>query len=128
LYNKYGRIFIPNGNIQEIDMKIKYENEATVFKALCDPNRLLILETLQGGEKCACIILKDLNISQSTLSHHMKILCDSGFVVGRREGKWMHYSINKNGFEVAQNILAELKTNFRRFCLETIILYTAIKR
>lgn len=95
-------------------MVIKYEKEAAVFKALCDQNRLLILETLQSGEKCACKILEDLNIGQSTLSHHMKILCDSGFVVARRDGKWMHYSINEQGFEIAKNILSELQINFSK--------------
>lgn len=94
-------------------MAIKYENESMVFKALCDPNRLLILETLRSGEKCACKILEDLKIGQPTLSHHMKILCDSGFVNSRREGKWMHYSINKQGFETAKEILCELEISFR---------------
>ena len=78
-------------------MDNKYENNAKVFKALCDPNRLMIIEMLQGGEKCACKLLEDLNIVQSTLSHHMKILCDSGLVVGRRDGKWTHYSIHPTG-------------------------------
>lgn len=88
-------------------MENKYENIAKVFKALCDSNRLMIIEMLQSGEKCACKILEDLNIAQSTLSHHMKILCESGFVDSRRDGKWMHYSLNKQGFETAKNILAE---------------------
>ena len=70
---------------------------ALVFKALCDENRIRILKLLCGGEKCACKLLEELNISQSTLSHHMKILCDSGVVVGRKEGKWMHYSISPEG-------------------------------
>lgn len=90
-------------------MKMKYENEAAIFKALCDPNRLLILETLQTGDKCACKLLEDLEISQSTLSHHMKILCEAGFVESTRQGKWMHYSINSNGFENAKKILAEFE-------------------
>jgi ArsR family transcriptional regulator len=85
----------------------KYENIAKVFKALCDPNRLMIIEMLQGGEKCACKILNDLNIVQSTLSHHMKILCESGFVDSRRDGKWMHYSLNKERFEDVKNLLSE---------------------
>ena len=67
----------------------------------------MIIEMLQSGEKCACKILEDLNIAQSTLSHHMKILCESGFVDSRCDGKWMHYSLNKQGFETAKNILAE---------------------
>lgn len=88
-------------------MENRYDNIARVFKALCDPNRLMIIEMLQSGEKCACKLLEELNIVQSTLSHHMKILCESGFVESRREGKWMHYSLNKEGFEVAKKLLAE---------------------
>ena len=88
-------------------MENEYENNARIFKALCDSNRLMIIEMLQSGEKCACKILEDLNIAQSTLSHHMKILCESGFVDSRRDGKWMHYLLNKQGFETAKNILAE---------------------
>lgn len=53
-------------------------SDAKVFKAFCDVNRLQILEQLRSGEKCACILLENLNISQSTLSYHMKILCESG--------------------------------------------------
>ena len=88
---------------------MKYENQANVFKALCDPNRLLIIEILQSGEKCACKLLEDLNISQSTLSHHMKILCEAGFVDSNRQGKWMHYTILGVGFENAKKILDELE-------------------
>ncbi|QHI71435.1 ArsR/SmtB family transcription factor [Aminipila terrae] len=79
-----------------------YQENAKVFKAFCDENRLMILELLQSGEKCACRLLEDLHISQSTLSHHMRILCDSGIVQGRKEGKWIHYSINIQGSEHAK--------------------------
>lgn len=88
-------------------MENKYENIARVFKAFCDPNRVMIIEMLQSGEKCACKLLEDLDIVQSTLSHHMKILCESGFVDSRREGKWMHYSLNKHAFETAKDLLTE---------------------
>ena len=64
------------------------EKIALVFKALGDENRVRILRILHSGEKCACMLLDELNISQSTLSHHMKILCDAGLVVGHKEGKW----------------------------------------
>ena len=63
-----------------------YKADAKVFKAFCDVNRLQILEQLRSGEKCSCVLLEKLQISQSTLSYHMKILCDSGVVVGRAEG------------------------------------------
>jgi ArsR family transcriptional regulator len=69
----------------------------------------MILEILQNGERCACKLLEELNIGQPTLSHHMKILCESGFISSRREGKWMHYSINQQGFETAKKLLAELE-------------------
>jgi ArsR family transcriptional regulator len=92
-------------------MENKYENEARVFKAFCDPNRLMIIEMLQSGEKCACKLLKDLNIVQSTLSHHMKILCESGIVDSTRNGKWMHYSLNMQGFKTAKDLLNELSAN-----------------
>ena len=83
---------------------------ALVFKALCDENRIRILKLLCGGEKCACKLLEELNISQSTLSHHMKILCDSGIVTGRKEGTWMHYSISSEGAQAAKELLTELTT------------------
>ena len=83
---------------------------ALVFKAFCDENRVRILNLLRGGEKCACRLLEEMSISQPTLSHHMKILCDSGIVVGRKEGKWMHYSISAEGVRIAKEHLAELTT------------------
>lgn len=78
---------------------------ATIFKAFCDENRIKILQMLQTGEKCACKLLDEMNITQPTLSHHMKILCDSGIVDGRKEGKWMYYSISKTGVKVARQYL-----------------------
>jgi ArsR family transcriptional regulator len=92
-------------------MENKYEEIARVFKALCDPNRLMIIEMLQSGEKCACKILQDLDIVQSTLSHHMKILCESGFVNGYRDGKWMYYSLNQENFVIAKRVLDQVSKN-----------------
>ena len=81
----------------EIDAK----KAASIFKALSDENRIQILSLLSGGEKCACKLLETLQITQPTLSHHMKILCDAGIVVGRKDGKWMHYSISDTGIKQA---------------------------
>lgn len=80
----------------------------SIYKALCDENRIRILKLLRSGEKCACVLLDDLHITQPTLSHHMKILCDSDIVVGRKEGKWMHYSISPSGASAAIACLQEL--------------------
>lgn len=82
--------------------------DAKVFKAFCDENRLQVLEMLRSGEKCACVLLEQLQISQSTLSHHMKILCDSGIVTARKDGKWTHYSISQEGSRRAGELLKEL--------------------
>lgn len=83
---------------------------AQIFKALCDENRVRILKLLRTGEKCACVLLDDLHITQPTLSHHMKILCESGLVVGRKEGKWTHYTLSSQGARVAVEQLRELTT------------------
>lgn len=91
-------------------MASEYADNARVFKAFCDENRLRILELLRSGEKCACVLLDDLHITQSTLSHHMKILCDSGVVQGRKEGKWVHYSIDPEGAEFAVQLLKQQTT------------------
>ena len=81
---------------------------AAMFKAFADENRIQILELLRDGERCACRLLEEMKITQPTLSHHMKILCDSGIVVGRKEGKWMHYSISEDGVKDVRNYLDEL--------------------
>lgn len=85
-----------------------HQENAKVFRALCDENRLMILEMLQSGEKCACVILEKMEISQSTLSHHMKVLVESGIVYARREGKWTHYSLSESGVMNAKKLLDEL--------------------
>lgn len=82
--------------------------DAKVFKALCNPCRLQALELLRSGEKCACDLLDRVDVSQSTLSHHMKVLVESGIVEARQQGKWTHYSINRDGSDRAMALLAEL--------------------
>lgn len=92
-------------------MKSNYEQAALVFKALSDPNRLAVIDMIKTEEKCACKILEALNITQPTLSHHMKTLCDSGLVNSRREGKWMHYSINTELFDDVIKVFVDFSDN-----------------
>ncbi len=87
-----------------------YEEQSKVFKALCDENRLVILEHLRSGEKCACVLQEKMDIGQSGLSYHMKILCDSGLVESHQEGKWTHYKLSSSGREYAVKLLNELTT------------------
>ena len=93
-------------------MDSNYEQDAKVFKAFCDENRLKVLERLRGGEKCACALIEDLGIGQSALSYHMKILVESGIVSARQEGKWTHYSISESGSAKALGLLGILTTPF----------------
>ena len=89
-------------------MELTNKQITVIFKALCDENRVQIFRLLQGGERCACELLDEMQLSQPTLSHHMKILCDSGLVVGRKEGKWTHYSISSDGAAAAIKCISEL--------------------
>ncbi|MGN0894013.1 MAG: ArsR/SmtB family transcription factor [Succinivibrio sp.] len=82
-----------------------FREDVKRIKALTDENRLAIMLTLQHGEKCGCELLEELNITQSTLSHHMKILSDSGLVDYYKEGKWMHYSISPEGVRNFRKII-----------------------
>jgi ArsR family transcriptional regulator len=74
-----------------------------LFKALSDETRLEIIEMLQDGERCACEILQNFQITQPTLSYHMRLLCESKLVLSRRDGAWMRYSLNKKTFENLKN-------------------------
>lgn len=71
-----------------------YADFAALFKALSDETRLKIIDMLSCGELCACDILKPFNITQPTLSYHMKILTECGIVNADRRGAWMHYTLN----------------------------------
>lgn len=77
-------------------MEKNYSNYAVFMKALSDETRVKIYNMLAQGELCACKILEEFNITQPTLSYHMKIMSDSGLINSRRDGIWMKYSINSD--------------------------------
>lgn len=89
-------------------MTSAYQDNARVFRAFCDENRLRILELLQEGDLCACVLVEKLGIKQSALSYHMKILVESGVVESTCIGKWTHYHISEQGSAQAQQLLREL--------------------
>lgn len=91
-------------------MLTDYEDQAKVFKAFCDGHRLQILELLCSGEKCTCMLLEDLDIGQSSISYHMKILVESGIVESRQDGKWTHYKICEKGSAEAMALLKVITT------------------
>ena len=89
-------------------MVTDHQKHAKVFRALCDPKRLAILELLRSGEKCACVLMDRLEMGQSAVSYHMKILCESGIVASRQEGKWTHYRLSESGRRRALALLEQL--------------------
>lgn len=70
-----------------------------LFKALGDENRLRIIRTLADQTLCVCDLAKQLEIPQPTLSHHLKVLRDTGLVIGSKEGQWIYCSLNFEAFE-----------------------------
>jgi len=85
---------------------------AKVFMAFCDETRLKVLEILRNGEKCASMLLAQVNVGQSTLSHHMKILIECGIVTARKVHKWTYYSICESGKQCVMDMLNHLASLF----------------
>lgn len=90
---------------------MNYTDYVVIMKALADETRLKIVDMLSRGELCACKILEHFNITQPTLSYHMKILCDSNVVTGTRNGAWMYYSLNKEVIDAVTGLFDELTSN-----------------
>ena len=84
-------------NLKEILSKIpsdaSFEDMSDKFKAVSDPTRLKILYLLQEGELCVCEIIMALEKPQSTISHHLNVLKNAGFIKGRKESVWIHYKL-----------------------------------
>lgn len=72
------------------------KDKTKIFKALSDPNRLRVLKALQTKVLCVCEIRELLNLANSTVSQHLKILEQSGFIISNKSGKWVNYLINPN--------------------------------
>lgn len=86
-------------------MANSYGQLATFYKALSDETRVKIFHMLASGELCACKILEEFQITQPTLSYHMKILSDAGLVNSRKDGVWMRYTINRENLEILREFL-----------------------
>ena len=71
----------------------QFEEYSGKLKSLSDPTRLKILYLLSEGELCVCEIISALDKPQSSISHHLNILKKSGFIKGRKERVWIHYSL-----------------------------------
>ena len=83
-----------------------YEMGALMFKALADETRLEILHMLTQGERCACRIQEVFGCSQPTISYHMRLLCEAGLVIARREGAMTCYRAAENLWPQVEALLA----------------------
>jgi ArsR family transcriptional regulator len=87
---------------------------AQLFHALSDEARLQIIQILLDGEHCVCDLMEHLDIAQSRLSYHLKVLKDAGLVSDRRDGRWAHYALEREPFQEAERLLAALRPPGRR--------------
>lgn len=67
----------------------------TIFKALSDETRLRIIKLLEQGELCVCDITAALDMVQPKVSFHLSTLKEAGLIKDRKQGKWIHYSLNE---------------------------------
>ena len=94
----------------------RYLEYAKIFKALGNPKRAMIVDMLSCGELCACKILEKFKMSQSTLSHHMKLLCECGLVKAREQGKWTYYSLDTDTINRIKQFLCNI-TSKKENCI-----------
>ncbi len=81
-----------------------------IFHALSDDTRLAVLRMLGGGERCVCDLQNALDVAQSRLSFHLKVLKDAGLVHDRRDGRWSYYALRPDALTEAHDIVHALAT------------------
>ncbi len=90
-------------------MEYTLGEHALLFKALSDETRLKILTMLGAEEEtCACNLLENINITQPTLSYHMKILTECELIFARKDGSWIRYKTNPDKIRQIQKFLNEI--------------------
>src|SRR3982751_1678967 len=90
------------------------ERAIELFHALSDQTRLDIVELLRNGERCVCELTDSLDAAQSRLSFHLRVLKDAGLVTDRREGRWVYYTLSRDAFLEAEELLSALRPRASR--------------
>ena len=85
-----------------------------LFHALSDETRLEIVAMLRSGERCVCDLTEALDAAQSRLSFHLKVLKDAGIVRDRRDGRWVHYELDREAFGEIEELVAAMKPEATR--------------
>ncbi|MFW0884295.1 ArsR/SmtB family transcription factor [Candidatus Acidulodesulfobacterium sp. H_13] len=79
----------------------------TFFKLLGDESKFKIVSALKNGEKCVCVIYKELELDQTLVSHHLSALKKIGLINGRKAGRWVYYSLNRDAFKEIEDIYGD---------------------
>jgi ArsR family transcriptional regulator len=79
-----------------------------LLKALADPVRLRVIESLGGGERCVCELTAELGLAQSKLSFHLKVMRQAGLLHAREEGRWIYYRLCREALAALQVWLGDL--------------------
>jgi ArsR family transcriptional regulator len=96
-----------------------------VFKALSDSNRLRILKMLQVKPMAVCEITSILKLAPSTVSSHLAILRDSGFIIDEKDGKWVNYRLTD---EYIEKYVAELAPLFKEWLEDDPVIKNDMKQ
>jgi ArsR family transcriptional regulator len=87
------------------------KQQALVFKALADPNRLRLLSVIKAsssGATCVCDLTEALELSQPTVSHHLKVLVEAGLLEREKRGTWAYFSLLPEALDSVAGILSKL--------------------
>ncbi len=87
------------------------QQKVIVFKALADPNRLRLLSIIKAsssGSTCVCDLTEPLDLSQPTVSHHLKILVEAGLLLREKRATWAYFSLAPGALEDVADLLANL--------------------
>lgn len=95
-------------------MALASEQARQLLKALADPVRLDVVQALAHGERCVCELTEQLNLAQSRLSFHLKVLREAGLIAAREQGRWVYYSLRPEAIEGLQVWLTGLAASSRQ--------------
>ena len=80
-----------------------------LLKALAEPIRLEIIESLSTGEKCVCDLIQETGLAQSKISFHLKVLKEAGVITDRQSGRWVYYQLDTRTLKSLQNWIKKLR-------------------
>lgn len=93
-------------SILDLDLDLDRDQALELLRALADPIRLQVVEALAGGERCVCELTAELDLAQSRLSFHLRVLRQAGLISGRQQGRWMYYSLQPDALPCLRGWLA----------------------